>query len=73
MYGPSLAQWTLCAKTAIEVPARTETAWWSDVYGGQTTTSVPSSSDSRSRSAAQNSAVSDGVLNIFQLPAISTG
>src|ERR671925_814773 len=72
VYGPSPAQWTFWAKTATDVPASTVIAWWRDVYGGQTTTSTPSISPSRSRSAAQNSAVSEAPLNIFQLPAIST-
>src|ERR671924_958124 len=72
VYGPSPAQWTFWAKTATDVPASTVIAWWRDVCGGQTTTSTPSISASRSRSAAQNSAVSEAPLNIFQLPAIST-
>src|SRR3954453_18165115 len=67
---PSCSQWQFWANTPISVPASAWTASASDTYGGQTTTST-SSGRSSSRSTRQNSAVSTGPLNIFQLPAIS--
>src|SRR5262245_18354282 len=67
---PSRSQWTFWAATPISVPARSCTAADSETYGGQTTTSTPSKL--RSLSSRQNSTVSPGPLNIFQLPAMST-
>src|SRR5688572_21550368 len=55
----------------MSVPASACTAAESETYGGQTTTSA--SPRSSSRSAQQNAVASRGPLNIFQLPAISTG
>src|SRR5215210_2109473 len=67
---PSSSQWTFCAATANSVPASSWTATARETYGGQTTTSTAGDSVC-SRNATQNSAVSAGPLNIFQLPAIS--
>ena len=62
---PSAAQWTFCAYTGTPRP----TAATSEVNGGQTTTSTPAGGSNASR----NSTVDRGPLNIFQLPATSTG
>src|ERR671914_2563063 len=64
VYAPSSSQWTFCAYTVIP-PA---TASRRDVKGGQMTTSTPGGGSN----AAQKASVSEGVLYIFQLPAIST-
>src|SRR6266545_8079958 len=54
----------------MSVSASNWTATASETNGGHTTASTPGGS-CRSRNAMQNSAVSAGGLNIFQLPAIS--
>src|SRR6187551_2924954 len=72
--GPSFAQWTFCAPTAISLSASPVTAAARDVKGGKTEMStLPASPSTRRLSELQNSAVSLVVLFIFQLPAISMG
>ena len=70
--GPSFAQCTFCAPTAISLSARPVTAAARDVKGGNTEMStLPSNPSTRRLSELQNSAVSLAVLFIFQFPAIS--
>src|SRR3954453_12917673 len=68
---PSDAQCVFCAQTEMLVPPRMASACTSDVNGGHTATSTSSTVPSAATSSWQNASVSDAVLNIFQLPAMS--
>ena len=66
---PSSASCMFCAATRTRLWEQCSTAVFSEVKGGQTTTSGPPDSGTRGRNSARKRSVSSTVLCIFQLAA----